>query len=139
MKKVFLMLFLFASMAISASMFSAPAFAADAKSHSGHQCTPGEMECGKCQKECEKTLEYFKKKGGKYVEAKNLNILKDCIQTCKTSAEFQGRDSANSTKAMALCAEICRQCAKMCKDLNDPQLASCIKACESCAECCETK
>lgn len=139
MKKIFLMLFLFASLTISATMFMPQAFAEKGKSHAGHQCSAGEMECGKCQKECEKTLAYFKKKGGKYVEAKNLQILQDCIQTCKTSAEFQSRNSANSQKAMALCADVCRQCAQMCKDLNDPQLAACIKACEDCAACCEKK
>lgn len=95
------------------------------------------MECGKCAKVCEDTLIYFKKKGGKYTEEKNLQILKDCISTCKTSDEFQSRKSSNTHKIMAVCHEICKQCAQMCKDMNDPKLAECIKSCETCSDCCE--
>lgn len=92
--------------------------------------------CSQCEKTCEKTLAYFQKKGGKYAEAKNIQTLKDCISLCRTSAEFQARNSANTSKVEGLCHDICLQCAQMCKDMNDPKLADCIKSCEECADCC---
>jgi hypothetical protein len=137
MKKLFMMLFIAAfAFALAPGLFS-PALAGEKTAASKAACCATSMDCSKCQKECEKTLSYFKKKGGKYTEAKNIQILEDCISSCKASAEFQSRKSANSSKIMAVCSEICKQCAQMCKDMNDPKLADCIKSCLECATCCE--
>jgi len=125
MKKLLMMLLLFA-----AFVFVPAAMADKAKPSTN-------SECAKCEKMCEATLSYFQKKGGKYAEAKNLEILKDCISSCKTSAEFQSRKSANTAKVMSMCNEICKQCAQMCKDMKDAKLSDCIKSCEQCASCCE--
>ena len=138
MKKLFMLLFAAAFLFALAPLMMSPALAGDkAAKASAKDCCATKMDCSKCQKECEKTLSYFKKKGGKYTEAKNIQILEDCISSCKASAEFQSRKSANSSKIMAFCSEICKQCAQMCKDMNDPKLADCIKSCLECATCCE--
>lgn len=92
--------------------------------------------CESCAKTCEKTLSYFLKKGGKYTEAGNIRTLKDCIALCKISADFHARGSAHAAKVAALCHDLCLECAKMCKDMNDPKLADCVKSCEECADCC---
>ena len=137
MKKLFMMLFVAAfAFALAPGLFS-PALAGEKAASDKAACCATSMDCNKCQKECEKTLSYFKKKGGKYTEAKNIQILEDCISSCKASAEFQSRKSANSSKIMAFCSEICKQCAQMCKDMDDPKLADCIKSCLECASCCE--
>lgn len=142
MKKLFMMLFAAAFLFALAPLMMSPAMAGDkaakgsTKAHA-KDCCATEMNCSACQKECEKTLAYFKKQGGKYTEAKNIQILEDCIASCKASADFQSRKSANSSKIMALCSDICKQCAQMCKDMNDPKLADCIKSCLECATCCE--
>ena len=140
MKKLFMMLFAAAFLFALAPLMLTPAFAADKAAKDSKtvakDCCGAKMNCSECQKECEKTLSYFKKKGGKYTEAKNIQILEDCISSCKASAEFQSRQSSNSSKIMAVCSEICKQCAQMCKDMNDPKLAECIKTCLDCADCC---
>ncbi len=131
MKRILMMMFL-----LAAFLYIPAALADKAKSNTEGRAASA-MNCGKCAKVCEETLSYFKKQGGKYTEAKNLQILKDCISSCKTSDEFQSRKSSNAGKIMAVCNEICKQCAQMCKDMNDPKLADCIKSCETCSSCCE--
>lgn len=97
-----------------------------------------EATCRKCQKVCEDTLAYCQKKGGKHVEAKHINTLKDCIQACKTSANFLSRNSANHMKSCAFCAEICKLCAKSCEAMpDDKKMTACADECRTCAESCE--
>lgn len=111
--------------------------AACAKAKEGKaETTSCSTNCESCAKTCEKTLNYFLKKGGKYTEAANIRTLKDCVALCKASADFHARGSAHATKVAALCHDLCLECAKMCKDMNDPKLADCIKSCEECADCC---
>lgn len=101
-------------------------------------CSTAKNSCKACEKTCEDTLSYFKKKGGKYATEKNLNTLQDCIALCKASADLQGRKSANTKKVMELCHQVCTECAQMCKEMNDPKLKDCVKSCEECANCCES-
>ncbi|MBN9396738.1 MAG: hypothetical protein J0H83_15920 [Candidatus Melainabacteria bacterium] len=97
----------------------------------------GDLECEKCAKVCKETIAYFKSKGGKYTEGKNVQILEDCIRTCETSADFIRRGSSNASKIQAVCKEICKQCAQMCKSMNDPKLKDCIQSCLECEACCD--
>ena len=97
-----------------------------------------QKSCAACAKICEDTLKYFQKKGGKYTEAANLQKLKDCITLCNASADLQARDSAHAKKLLEVCHAVCLDCAKMCKDMNDPKLADCVKSCEECTSCCES-
>ncbi len=101
-----------------------------------HDAAAGGKACSDCAATCEKTLDYFKKKGGKYVEAKNLDTLKDCIALCKASADLKSRNSAHAKKLDAVCHDVCKQCAQMCKDMNDPALKDCVQSCETCHDCC---
>ena len=94
--------------------------------------------CAACAKICEDTLKYFKKQGGKYTEAANLQKLQDCITLCNASADLQARNSAHAKKLLEVCHAVCLDCAKMCKDMNDPKLADCVKSCEECTSCCES-
>ncbi len=95
------------------------------------------ISCAECAQTCEKTLKYFKKQGGKYTEAANLKTLQDCITLCKASSELQKRGSAHAAALLKVCHAVCLDCAKMCKEMNDPKLADCIKSCEECTSCCE--
>ena len=97
-----------------------------------------EAQCRKCQKICENTLGYCKKKGGKHTELKHLNVLQDCILVCKTSAEFLSRKSENHTRSCAFCAGICKICAKSCESMSeDKQMKACAEECRRCAASCE--
>ncbi|HEY9785846.1 MAG TPA: four-helix bundle copper-binding protein [Candidatus Obscuribacterales bacterium] len=93
-------------------------------------------DCRKCAERCEKTLEYFQSKGGKYLEPDKIRLLKDCIATCKLSAEFKSRNSEFQGKAASLCADVCHKCAAMCDELKDPQLKDCVDMCNTCASSC---
>ena len=55
-----------------------------------------QKSCAACAKICEDTLKYFKKQGGKYTEAANLQKLQDCITLCNASADLQARNSAHA-------------------------------------------
>lgn len=97
-----------------------------------------EATCRKCQKVCEETLAYCKKKGGKHAEAKHINTLKDCILSCKTSADFLSRNSANHMKSCGFCASICKVCAESCDTFaDDKKMKDCADECRKCAESCE--
>jgi len=139
MKKIFVLFTLmvgFFALCASSTITVLPA-SAQAKS------APVTMEsclatCRKCQKVCENTLAYCKKKGGKHAEAKHINVLKDCIQACKTSADFLSRNSENHGKSCGLCAEICKLCAQSCEAMSDDkQMKDCAAECRKCAESCD--
>lgn len=93
--------------------------------------------CKDCAKVCEKTLAYFKKKGGKYTEAANLQKLEDCITLCKASADLQDRKSPHAKKLLEVCHQVCLDCAQMCEDMKDPNIADCVTSCRECSSCCE--
>ncbi|MBU6451124.1 MAG: hypothetical protein KGS72_05045 [Cyanobacteria bacterium REEB67] len=135
MKSIFtLMLSLAALFAVSLSSFAAPVYAQGAAAH--HDNVSSGKACADCAATCEKTLAYFQKKGGKYAEAKKQDVLKDCIALCKASADLKSRNSAHAAKLDAVCNEVCKQCAEMCKELKDPALKDCIQSCETCHDCC---
>lgn len=90
----------------------------------------GPKMCKKCITLCTNKLAYFKKKGGKYVEAGRIQLMNDCIAACK---KRQKDASADTAKA---CADVCKKCAASCEELNDPSLKECINTCKSCAETC---
>lgn len=113
--------------------FGAPVFAAD-KGDKSSCC----MQCNSCQKMCEKTLEYCKKKGGKHADAKHIRIMTDCIATCKMNQDFAARGSELQPKMAALCAEACRLCAESCEALKDPQMKDCVEECKKCSKSCES-
>lgn len=76
--------------------------------------------------------------GIRNAEVKHINTLKDCIQACKTSANFLSRNSANHMKSCAFCAEICKLCAKSCEAMpDDKKMKACADECRTCAESCD--
>lgn len=93
--------------------------------------------CKKCQKVCEDTLAYCKKKGGKLAEKENLNALQDCIASCKLSADYMTRASANHMKSCEFCSEICKKCTEACEKFKgDKQMEKCAEECRTCEESC---
>lgn len=119
----------------TSNKISLPAFAEKAsETMSMESC---EEVCKKCQKVCENTLAYCEKKGGKHADAKHLDLLKDCITACKTSADFLSRKSDNHTKSCAFCAEICKLCALSCESFeDDKQMKECGAECRRCESSC---
>lgn len=111
--------------------------AAEGKTSNKEVKSDSSKSCAECAQTCEKTLKYFKKQGGKYTEAANLKPVQDCITLWKASSDLQKRGSTHAAALLKVCHAVCLDCAKMCKEMNDPKLADCIKSCEECTSCCE--
>jgi hypothetical protein len=135
MKKLFVFIFMLVAFGLVPASL-APSVWAQGAPAAHHDVAASGKACADCAATCEKTLVYFTKKGGKYASAKNLDTLKDCIALCKASADLKSRKSAHAQKLDAVCNEVCKQCAQMCKDMNDPALKDCVKSCETCHDCC---
>ena len=134
MKKFFVFIFMLIAFGLAPASLAPAAYAQSPAAHS--DAAAGAKSCSDCAATCEKTLEYFNKKGGKYTEAKNVDKIKDCIALCKASADLKSRKSAHAAKLDAVCNTVCKECAQMCKDLKDPALKDCIDSCETCHKCC---
>jgi len=134
MKKLFVFIFMLVAFGLAPATFAPAAFAQGTAAHK--DAAAGAKSCADCAVTCEKTLAYFNTKGGKYVAAKNLDTIKDCIALCKASADLKSRKSASAEKLDAVCHDVCAKCAQMCKDLKDPALKDCIESCETCHKCC---
>ncbi len=94
--------------------------------------------CKDCAAVCETTLAYCRKQGGQHVTAAHLNALRDCIATCKLSADFMNRNSDAMKESCFLCKEICERCAASCDAFkDDPKMKECSDTCRKCAKTCE--
>lgn len=91
----------------------------------------------KCAKECEKTLAYLKKTGGKHAEPDRLKTVQECITSCKNSAKAHKAGAANVAETDKSCAIICNKCADKCEELKDPKLQTCVDLCRKCASACD--
>lgn len=94
-------------------------------------------ECLYCFKVCTETLyQYCLQEGDQHTEAKHIKLMEDCLNICRTSAEFMLRGSANHKLICRACAEICQQCAEDCARFDDQPMKACAEACMRCAEMC---
>jgi hypothetical protein len=68
-----------------------------------------------------------------------MRILLDCADICGTSADFMLRSSSQHGSTCAVCAELCRQCAKSCEQTGaeDEMMRRCAEICRKCAESCQ--
>lgn len=116
---------------------AAPAKAGAAAGETTHTMKGCEEVCYRCQKMCETTLAYCRKKGGNYTTGKNLTMLEDCIAACKISADYLSRSSPNHALSCNLCAEVCKQCIAQCETFKgDKQMQACAEECKKCAKSC---
>ena len=125
------------ALCLSAALTLTSALCAMAETPSGKDMEKCAGDCSKCATRCEKALKYFNSKGGKYTQAENIKLIKDCIAACKFSAELKSRNSEFAGQAGLVCSEICSKCATMCDDLKDPTLKDCVDMCKQCGSSCE--
>jgi hypothetical protein len=94
--------------------------------------------CEACHHVCMETLTHCLNMGGQHVEPNHIRLMLDCIQICRSSADFMLRGSPFHVMTCAVCAAICEACAKDCSrfDPNDTQMQSCAMVCRNCAESC---
>lgn len=106
------------------------------KANSGmQQCIDN---CNECHDVCLETLQHCIKKGGLHTEPKHLSLLQDCIEICRTSADFMLRGSERHVDTCELCSTICEECAEDCKGMGDDrEMQRCAEICQKCAESCQ--
>lgn len=93
--------------------------------------------CLECHRTCEQTLTYCISKGGKHVEPKHVEDMRDCVQSCITSADFMIRNSEMVPRICDVCSQICTRCAVSCDQFgNDEKMSHCAQVCRRCAESC---
>ncbi|CDZ79504.1 hypothetical protein BN59_03822 [Legionella massiliensis] len=67
-----------------------------------------------------------------------IQLDRDCGQLCSLAAEMMARGSKYAKEICALCAKVCRDCAKECgKHQQMDHCKRCAEACNRCAEECE--
>ena len=111
--------------------------AATANPHAAHMqgCV---TDCLNCRRVCLKSAAHCKAMGGKHADPAHLQVLADCAEMCRTSADFMRRGSAYHQDTCALNAKICTDCAKSCDQFpNDAQMKACGAECRKCASSCE--
>jgi hypothetical protein len=109
---------------------------------SAYAQTTGEIakgNCTSCAASCQKTLDYCNSKKGKYSEASVMNSLKDCITSCKMTADFLNRGSVGlEAKACDLTVQACNECAKSMDKFNkDDAMQACANECRKCVGNCQ--
>lgn len=95
-------------------------------------------ECLDCYQECVTTLQHCLTKGGKHVAADHVRLMTDCLEICRTSADFLLRGSSLHHATCRACAEACRKCAEDCRKFtDDKEMQACADVCDRCAKSCE--
>jgi hypothetical protein len=104
--------------------------------------TPQELErciesCQECHEVCLRTLSYCIEKGGRHAAAAHLRLMLDCVEICRTSADFMLRGSELHTATCRACAEVCERCADDCERMRDDEtMRRCAETCRRCAQSC---
>lgn len=95
------------------------------------------QNCTNCHNICVQTTAYCIQMGGRHIDAGHLEILLDCADTCRISADFMLRGSSLHSQTCAVCAEACERCVQSCEVFeDDEQMRACAEACRRCSESC---
>ncbi len=90
--------------------------------------------CLACHRACTEALGRCLACGGDHVASEHLNLLLDCAEVCRTSANLMMRGSERHGMTCGVCAQVCEDCAKECDDSDH---ADCADACRACADSCK--
>lgn len=90
--------------------------------------------CVQCVAACEDAINYCLKTGMASVEL--VNVLRDCIDICKTTSNLMMRGSEHGEHLTKECREICMVCAEECINSNIEYLKKCADTCKACAAEC---
>jgi hypothetical protein len=91
--------------------------------------------CRECQAACLELLAYSVRMQGYYSELGHVRLLQDCAKACETTVDFLLRGSEIRNGMLALCADLCRRCARDCQRFDyDQRLLDGAATCLRCAE-----
>jgi hypothetical protein len=92
-------------------------------------------DCLDCFTSCQQTaMTHCLQVGGRHTEPGHFRLMSDCAEICRAAATLMMNDSPFHHELCRLCADICDQCAKSCRDIGD--MDDCVEACERCAASC---
>jgi hypothetical protein len=96
-------------------------------------------ECLNCGQACIRTIERRFELRGKNVHARQIRMLSDCAAICQTTAGFMLRGSPFHAPLCAVCAEVCSECERECRSIDDGDEVTrqCADACRRTTEACE--
>ena len=93
--------------------------------------------CRECSTTCQETLfNHCLIMGGDHVEPEHIKLMVDCIEICRTSADFMTRNSHMHNYICSACAEICEACAESCLMIGTVEMKRCAEICRRCAQSC---
>ena len=96
------------------------------------------QDCLDCHSICLVTASHCLHLGGPHAEVQHLQVLFDCAEVCRTSANFMLRRSDLYDWICTACAEVCAWCARTCaRQQEDPQMRACAEVCQRCAASCQ--
>ncbi len=94
--------------------------------------------CLECHHICIETITHCLQKGGKHADPKPIQLLRDCAEICRTSADFMLHGSDLHPSTCAVCAEACQRYAESCEQMaDDEMMKACADICRRCAESCQ--
>lgn len=106
-----------------------------------HEQVPAELNecirlCLDCYRSCQQTASvHCLEAGGKHVEPQHFRLMLSCAEVCRASAALMLNNSPQHAMQCGVCADICRECARSCREIGD--MDDCVAACEACADSCE--
>ena len=78
-------------------------------------------------------------RGRPHAAAAHIELLRDCAEICRTSADFLLRASKNHSITCGACAVVCEACADDCAAFNDDDdMRRCADTCRRCAASCRS-
>lgn len=110
--------------------------------HESHRQSTADLRacieaCTSCAEECTSMIEHCLTRGGPHAESSHIATMLDCVDICRTSANFMLRNSSLHTEICGACAVVCRACEESCRALEGEMMKECADECARCAESCE--
>ncbi|AHE68516.1 four-helix bundle copper-binding protein [Legionella oakridgensis] len=94
--------------------------------------------CLKCAIECEHCATACLNESQVKDMVECIQLDRDCALICSLAAKLMARGSKYAQEMCALCAKVCRDCAKECEQhKHHEHCLKCAEACRKCAEECE--
>ncbi len=95
-------------------------------------CSECQLVCDGCVTHCASMMNEGKKE-----HATTLKSCQDCADICTAAARILSRGGPYSKITCQACADICAQCASECEKFpNDPHMVRCAEECRKCEKMC---
>jgi len=91
----------------------------------------------RCANECQESIDYCLRQGGKHVQPHHMKSMVDCAEVCRICDDYLLRRSEHMREICEICADVCETCAESCSGMTgDKKMEECADVCNRCAEAC---